>query len=66
MLREGTPIPAKDEKAVKVSDVYKRLLDVDKKLSDIVSRYKGASNFDVNRFADELEKMCEKWEFDEE
>ena len=66
MLREGTAIPQKDEITVKASTTYKRLLDAEKKLSGIVKRYDGASNFDLNNFADELEKLCDKWEFDKE
>ena len=56
------PIPVKKEvKYVKHRAEYEKLLWAGQKLLDIINANSGLANKDMNKFAEQIEAICEKW-----
>ena len=63
-IREGTPIVEREEKTQKVSPAFARLLSAKARLDEVIAKYENGTNYDINTFAEDIEKLSEKWKFE--
>ncbi|MCI9546682.1 MAG: MBL fold metallo-hydrolase [Lachnospiraceae bacterium] len=50
--------------AEKVNKIYARLLSLGHRLMAIIQKNEGGANKDLKKFANEIEKLCDKWDRD--
>lgn len=56
------PVPIKKEiRPVKHRAEYEKLLLAGQKLLDIINANSGLANKDMNKFAEQIEAICNKW-----
>lgn len=65
-IRKGTPRKAKDKSKLTddgfpKSSMYLRLEEAGRMLSAVIRENQGGTNFDLRNFAEEIEKLCEKY-----
>lgn len=68
-IYEAKGIPAPQKKAAtaasqKVSLVYARLLSMGQRLLAVIHKNEGGANKDLKKFANEIQKLCDKWDRD--
>ncbi len=56
--------PAVTAAAEKVNKIYARLLSMGHRLMAIIQKNEGGANKDLKKFANEIEKLCDKWDRD--
>ena len=64
---QGIPAPKKTPvtaAAQKVNEVYARLLSMGQRLMVVIHKNEGGANKDLKKFANEIQKLCDKWERD--
>lgn len=64
---QGIPAPKKTPvtaAAQKVNEVYARLLSMGQRLMVVIRKNEGGANKDLKKFANEIQKLCDKWERD--
>lgn len=64
---QGIPAPKKPAvtaAAEKVNKIYARLLSMGHRLMAIIQKNEGGANKDLKKFANEIEKLCDKWDRD--
>ncbi len=64
---QGIPAPKKavvTAAAQKVNKIYARLLSMGHRLMAIIQKNEGGANKDLKKFANEIEKLCDKWDRD--
>lgn len=64
---QGVPAPKKTPvtaAAQKVNQVYARLLSMGQRLMVVIHKNEGGANKDLKKFANEIQKLCDKWERD--
>ena len=64
---QGIPAPKKTPvtaAAQKVNEVYARLLSLGQRLMVVIHKNEGGANKDLKKFANEIQKLCDKWERD--
>lgn len=66
-IREAEPVPAeKKSGAVKAAGrqntIYARLVAAGQRLLAVIHRNEGGSNKDLAKFADQINRLCDKWE----
>lgn len=64
---QGIPAPKKPvvtAAAEKVNKIYARLLSLGHRLMAIIQKNEGGANKDLKKFANEIEKLCDKWDRD--
>lgn len=59
LIPKKTPITAKSAKA---SSVFERLLAAGRRLMEVIRHNEGGSNKDLDKFAKEINNLCEKWD----
>lgn len=62
---QGVLVPKKRAAAAageKVSVVYARLLSMGQRLLAVIQKNKGGANKDLKKFANEIQKLCDKWD----
>jgi Predicted exonuclease of the beta-lactamase fold involved in RNA processing len=67
---EAKGIPAPQKKAAtaasqKVNLVYARLLSMGQRLLAVIHKNEGGANKDLKKFANEIQKLCDKWDRDQ-
>ncbi len=64
LLREGivAPKPEKKEFVTEEGTPYGKLVKVARELEQVVTRNKGGANRDLNRFAQEIQSLIDKWD----
>ncbi len=53
---------ASTPKSKKAAAVYARLVEAGSRLMSVIRKNEGGANKDLNRFAEEIRRLCEKWD----
>lgn len=63
-IEEGSRkrIPKKDKPTGRAIEVFERLLNAGNRLMAIIRSWKGAPNKDIARFAEDIKRLCDKYE----
>jgi len=56
------PVQRSEKKVSAVSTVFTRLLELQKRLAQVVESNRGLANKELAKFADQLAALCDKWE----
>ncbi|MCF0134775.1 MAG: MBL fold metallo-hydrolase, partial [Blautia sp.] len=65
MVYEAEPkiIEKRSAKQAKASSVFQRLLTAGQRLLGIIHKYEGGANKDLSKFTDQINSLCDKWDF---
>ena len=58
--------PVSSPKAQKAAAAFRKLLSIGERLLSVIRKNEGAPNKDLDKFAREIQSLCDKWDRDEE
>ena len=58
---EAVPVPVKKKVKTAASNIYAKLLAAAQRLLNLVKGIDGMTNKDMNKFADQINSLCDKW-----
>lgn len=58
---EAVPVPVKKKAKTAASNIYAKLLAAAQRLLNLVKGIDGMTNKDMNKFADQINSLCDKW-----
>ena len=61
MEYEAVPVPVKKKAKTAASNIYAKLLAAAQRLLNLVKGIDGMTNKDMNKFADQINSLCDKW-----